>query len=363
MRRPEYLSPSAISRFVKDVESYYLYYLSDHPTPREPQTKPMAVGSAFDAFAKSYLHAALFGRGSDARFELAAIFETQVEAAQRDWAMLHGARVFEFYKDCGALGGLLEEMKLGSGARFEFELRGAVGSSAIVAGPPTMVGGGEMAAIIGESTVRKRAGARSTDYGDVVLLGKPDVAFVNRDGVHVIYDWKVNGYCSAYATSPMKGYLNIRDGRKLGVAHKECVFGYARGGTRINVGTTLDLLNEDWARQLAIYSWLAGEGVGGDFVVGIDQVVCKPMRGRGANPNDYPDLRVAEHRLRISPSFQHATYDLATEIWGIVNSDHVFRHMSKAESAERCALLDRMNAEYYNDDSEEGRLYRMLTEG
>jgi len=76
MRIPAYLSPSALGVFEKDREQYYLKYLADNRPPRMPQTEPMAVGSAFDAFVKSYLHHSLFGNhGKDNQYELNTIFE------------------------------------------------------------------------------------------------------------------------------------------------------------------------------------------------------------------------------------------------------------------------------------------------
>ena len=56
MRKPEYLSPTSISLHEKDVDEFYSRYLADNKMPRMAQTQPMAIGSAFDAFCKSYLH-------------------------------------------------------------------------------------------------------------------------------------------------------------------------------------------------------------------------------------------------------------------------------------------------------------------
>ena len=60
MRQPEYLSPTSIGLWQKDRQEFYLYYLADHRPPRIAQNEPMAIGAAFDAYIKSYLHEMLF---------------------------------------------------------------------------------------------------------------------------------------------------------------------------------------------------------------------------------------------------------------------------------------------------------------
>ena len=95
MRRPRYLSPTAISLWSKSREDYYIQYMADNRPPRDPQTMPMSIGSAFDAFAKNFLHQALFGVGNDPRFDLETLFQAQVEPQNRDWAWKNGAEAFK----------------------------------------------------------------------------------------------------------------------------------------------------------------------------------------------------------------------------------------------------------------------------
>jgi hypothetical protein len=66
----------------------------------------------------------------------------------------------------------------------------------------------------------------------VPLFGKPDVFFMNAEGAHVVFDWKVNGYCSKSAVSPAPGYKRIRDtwdwregdlSRNSGDAHRDYI--------------------------------------------------------------------------------------------------------------------------------------------
>ena len=127
MRVPEYLSPTSINLYYKDPEEFYIRYLSEFKPPRPPQTQPMAIGSAFDAFVKSYLHEKLFGKGKDPRFEPRTLFEVQVEPQHHSWAWRHGEKAFEFYRQSGALADLLIELQQAVGEpRFEIEIRGIV---------------------------------------------------------------------------------------------------------------------------------------------------------------------------------------------------------------------------------------------
>jgi hypothetical protein len=306
MRKMTYLSPTSLKMFCDDKALFYMTYLADNRLPRAPQTNAMAVGSSFDAYAKSYLYNALFGK-KDSRFELMALFEAQVESQNRDKAYAAGKHCFEEYKSTGALVDMMLELKQSTTEpRFEFDIMGQVDG--------------------------RREGV-AKDLGPVPFLGKPDVYFTNTIGARVIYDWKVNGFYSR--ASPMKGYIRCREGKQSHGSHKDCIPQLWKG-MKINVGFYLEQLNADWARQLAIYAWLCGEEVGtNQCIVGIDQLACQPDSIR-----PYPKIRVAEHRLRLGKDFQQATFALAQDAWAVINSDHFFRDISKEESQEKCKLLE-----------------------
>jgi len=326
MREIEYLSPSAIAKWEEGEEAFYLHYLTNNRPPREPQTRPMSVGSAFDAYVKSYLHDKLFGKNhaDSSRFDFDAIFQAQVEAQNRDWALIHGGYTFKLYKESGALTDLLMDLQTAqTSPRFEFEVRGLVNSE-------------------GHTEPKAR------EINGVTLLGKPDAAYVNKSGAHVILDWKVNGYCSKWPTSPAKGYVRLRgaNGQSWG-CHKDCS-PFELGGMTININGFLEHYKEDWSRQLAIYAWLCGEPVGGDFIVAVDQMSCKP-----SSIPEYPTIRVAEHRMRISKEYQWKVFQRCCEIWEIVHSGHIFRQLTLEESQARCALLDQQAEVMYGGHSEE----------
>lgn len=335
MRRPEYLSPSAIKTFLENEEDYYLRYLSDNKPPNPPQLQVMSIGSAFDAYAKSWLYENLFGKDHDPKYGFTALFEAQVEPHNRDWAIQHGAYVFEQYKQAGVLSDLLLELRQANGdPRFEFKIQGAVHGY--------------------------REG-RTQRLESVVLHGRPDVAFVNAAGHLVVYDWKVNGYLSKSAKSPEPGYIRLRSaGRTNYGKHKDCQ-SMVVDGLMINISNYLEDINkmtEDWATQLTVYHWLLGSPICSDtLLVGIDQIACDASKGA------LPAIKIAEHRTRISKAWQQRVFDIAAHIWERANSDHFFRDMSAEESVARCRVLDGQLAALQGDGSRKDQWFAGMSRG
>ncbi len=308
----EYLSPSRISTFYKSPKEFYLRYLCPHRPPPMLQTQPMAVGSAFDAYVKAWLYKSLYG-SNDPKYSFAALFETQVEAHNRDWAKMAGAYAFSQYKELGALGDLLLMLQKAVGdARFEFEVRGVVND-----GPEALA----------------RVVSDGEGHKPIVFLGKPDLAFDLANGTKVVLDWKVSGFCSKYGVSPMPGYVNLR-GRKGGTtAHERASIGF-KGSVKINKEPPSTYFNQDWLTQTCIYSWLLGIEVGSEFLIAIDQLACKP------DLKDMPDIRVSEYRCVIPPEDQFAIYEKARHVWEVAHSDHFFRDLSYEESKDQEKALD-----------------------
>jgi len=329
MRQIQYLSPTSISKWEESQEEFYLQYLADDRPPRFPQTQPMSIGSAFDAYVKSYLHEGLFGKGQDPKYGFEALFEAQVETQNRDWARQHGKYAFDCYNQAGSLIGLMTELQRADGdPRFEFEVRGAVHGY--------------------------REGNTAT-IANVTFLGKPDVTFTNSAGAHVILDFKVNGYCSI--ASPMKGYLRLRSPGNTHHGMHKAATPMMVHGMEINVGHRLEDLNNDWARQLAIYAWLCGEPVGSEFIVAIDQLACNSKKSM------LPQIRIAEHRLLISREYQQRIFDKGCEIWDIVHSDHIFRDMTLEESQDRCQYLDSYNQVLKGEGTSEDNWFASVCRG
>lgn len=302
MRTPEYISPSSLSKFESDRRTFYTRYLCDIRSERPPQFDFMAVGSAFDGFTKNAIHVAIFGEQATkgTPYERDTIFEAQVEPHVRDVARERGEDLFAQYVECGAFPSLLGDIEKSPFA-------------------PEM-----------EFTVQD-------DVSDVPLLGKPDLRYITKAGVHVICDWKVNGSTSKTGASPFKGYQVARDiwgSNTNGKAHK-----IYRGDAYKDV-MVQDLWLEEkcdyWADQLAIYAWLLGEPVGGEnFVVRMEQIACRPVKTR-----DLPRAKFATHMNRISEGYQQALLARVKMCWSTILSGHIFDDLSREESDDQCELLD-----------------------
>lgn len=294
MRKVEYLSPTSIAKWQENREEFYRDYLFDTRLGRDPQTQPMSIGSAFDAYVKSALFHAIYG-ATDPRFELQTLFEAQVEPHNRDWALEHGKYAFETYKDLGAFDDLLIQLQqAGAEPKFETELRGRVGKA--------------------------------------VLLGKPDAYYRNKEGHPVIFDWKVNGYCGKGNTSPKKGYVKLRGDDKKTV-HPSARLEYYKG-TLINSALRFEEADMTWAAQLSVYAWLCGNMPGDDFIAAIDQLAC------AGNGTPRATIRVAEHRALVGAKFQTEFFKLANQIWDQIQTGHIFENLSLEESQEKCRQLD-----------------------
>lgn len=293
MRIPAYLSPSSLALWEKNAEEFYLKHCAETRAPRLPQERPASVGSAFDACAKSALHSALFGPGADPAYSYEALFETQVEPQNRDWAKPEGEYVFDCYKSLGAYDELLRLLQQADEPpRFEFSVEAVLGG--------------------------------------VPFLGKPDCRFVIQ-GVHVVHDWKVNGFCSKTATSPTKGYKLCRPDDK---AHKKFV-PLNRGPLVIDTGYLEDC-SESWADQLTMYGWALGEKIGDqEVVLSIHQIAAKPI------PNQRPSLRVAEFMARVRDSYQELLLKRLQRAWKHISTGHILASLSVEDCAARCALLDK----------------------
>lgn len=304
MRTPPYVSPTALDTFYTNREEYYNKYLSENRPPRTPQNQPMAIGSAFDAFVKTHLSQHVEGCEP---FDLRELFETQVEEPMREWAWSNGKFVFEFYRRSGALASLMDMLvKASMAPKFELTVQGKIDG--------------------------------------VPILGKPDLYFVSEYGAHVILDWKVNGFCSTRNTSPMKGYALMRDGFEYKI-HKD----YQPVkflGIDVNGTYTLDQLNDKWAAQQAIYAWLLGEKIGGDFVICIEQITgCSTA------------LRVATHRCLVSKEFQLELHDKLMRMWELITTGHIFDDLSIEESRAKCESLE-IKADGYKGDTPEDAWFR-----
>lgn len=124
-------------------------------------------------------------------------------------------------------------------------------------------------------------------------------------------------------------WSNGKHSRSHNLSHSEYIPQNYRG-VEINGGLNLEVLNKDWADQLATYAWLLGLEVGEEFVASIDQLVGP----RG-------EQRVAGHRTKVGSASQVHLLQQYLELWTRINSTHFFRELSEQESRERCIAIER----------------------
>lgn len=328
MRIPKSLSYSSLALFEKNPEEFYMRYLAAKRPPRLPQVPAMAVGSAFDAYAKSALNYCLFGNAMSDQFEFGAIFESQVEPQCRDFGLRAGKHIFKCYKMCGAFNDLLTLLqKSTTPPRFEFSLEGNIGVAP--------------------------------------FLGKPDCQFTPDLGygpINCVFDWKVKGYCSKYGASPTPGYglcldcyKSAKPSRSHGKEHNKYLAMDFKGMT-INQGY-LEFVADEYADQCTLYGWLLGNAVGDENVVlGIEEIVAKYM-----GENTRPQLRYARHRARVKDEYQHKLFERVQRCWQAVTSGHVFTDMTRADNDARCEVLEDMSASLALDTSEDGQWFSEVT--
>ncbi len=288
-QKVKYLSYSAFTLFEKDPEKYYLRYMAPNKPPRDPQNHHMAVGSAIDAFIKAELYSRLIGKG-DPAFGKQALFETQVEAPQRDMAWKAGTVLYNVYEKLGGMTNLLDHMKGCIGEpKFEKEVVGPVES--------------------------------------VTLLGRPDVHYIHRQGKRAVHDFKAQGYWAQTKAQAKPGYLRILPGGK---ASRDCMPGYHHG-IEINLSKQMQRVHLEWAEQLSMYAWILGEEVGGDYVLTIDHFCCDQQGG---------EHRLAWYASICGSQWQREFFDRIKNAWEHIQRGHVFIHVSRAENDAKCAALN-----------------------
>lgn len=319
MRVPRYLSASNIFLFYSDRKEYYLKYLAEQRPPRMAQTKPMSVGSAFDAFAKSFIYEKIFGDGNQ-MFECRTLFEAQVEKQNWDSAWKAGKNVFDQYKASGALRDLMKLLRKATDIKMETRCEGEL-------------------------------------FG-VPFLGFPDLQF-KLNNRQIIIDWKVNGFYSKSGASPKKGFIKCTDGfeatkqsRRNGLPHKDATL-FDIDGMEINISQNFEACDSKWAFQTLLYCWLNGVAYEDNPIIGIDQLVCRP----GGL------VRVAQHRGRVSKQFREDSRKKIIEVWDVINRGHVrdsngetiayphiFTNMLKADSDAECKVLEGYHAAFSGDE-------------
>jgi hypothetical protein len=314
-RIPDYLSPTSLGSYKKDAKEFFLRYLATTRSPRLPQTQAMSVGSAFDAIVKAYLHNVIFG--PDAGWSESGLFEAQVEAHNRDFAVVAGRVVWNLYKGCGALQELVLSLTR------------------------------SVSAPVFETTMTKliTLNLDSGFHGSVPLRGVPDLLFSTGD-CQVILDWKVNGYLSK--ASPKRGYVMCYPTM---TSHRD-VFVTTHYGLPC-VSGAFEELYSDWAAQVTTYSWLLGSPCVNRTLNQIHQIAW--------NSEHVTKSRVAVHSGLCSPDYQRKLFGEYVDLWEKIQECSRTGVFNDAQGAP--LDVDNLNqvANTMIGDSLEQRTFRELT--
>lgn len=281
MRFPKYLSHSSISLFVRDRREFYKKYMCDYREEPMAQNQPMSVGSGFDAYVKFYLSRDL---GLN-KFHLRELFEKQVDKIHWTWAWENSQYIFKKYKELGAYKVLLNLLECSIiEPKFEFEV--------------------------------------TKEIEGVPLKGFPDLMIMLD--CSIIIDFKVNGYCSYNGVKPKQTYVHIYPNR---VRTKMPIINLHKG-ILINRSEYFELVNKAWAQQNVIYSWLMGEPVGSEYVIGIEQLAFFPGQ-------IWPELTVASHRGIPSKKYQEILMEEIQIIWQTIMSGVVCDDQEKIDQEQK----------------------------
>ena len=285
LREVKYLSSTGLSLYRKDPIEYFTKYLAVSKPPHLKQTKPMSVGSAFDAKVKSYLYERAYDSVPN-EWQFENLFESQVDSHNRDFARSSIEDTWGLYRKCGCLADLLILLdKSIDVPTFEVRMQRDI----------------------------------TTDYGDVTIMGIPDLLFKTAN-CNVILDWKVNGYCATRNVSPRRGFVCCYPDK---LCHKD-FYPDMHYGIPI-VADDFSKLYPDWGMQCTTYSWLLGEPVENRVINMVHQFAW------GKNP------RIAVHAGLVHSGYGTGLYNEYVDLWNRVSSGQIF-------DEDNDATIERLNA-------------------
>lgn len=248
----KYISYSSFKQALGCEYEFYLMRLAGMPYMPFPQTRPMAMGYAFESFVKAEI-ARLLGK-LEYKNKLAKLLEN-IQPEHQD-IIAKGHELFEEYCHCGQLKRLIDE-----GVE-DVELEGHA-----------ELGGHSIEGIV-------------SNFGVIKIFGKPDAVMVDRP-----LDWKVNGFESKWGKSPTPGYVRS----------------FTRGvdkGRHEKSQLPMELLDPEWATQMVFYNWLKKGAVVGPMLGAIEQVAISPTK-----------VSFSSFRSSISTTFVEKIFDQLNDLW------------------------------------------------
>lgn len=318
MREVKRLSPSGFMTFQQNLDQYVRRYLADMPEPRYPQTKPMAIGSSFDAFVKNELGRCLLPAEfvmPGGELHLKTLFESQVDDEEdQKWAWEEGGHLFLQYKDLGAFDDLLADFQ-GCHSTPVFES----GTSTLVEMPDGVI---------------------------VPLFGYPDCYYYKKEGILVILDWKCNNYTAKRVKSPSKFYLkerSIKDGKFFLRTHPK-VTPVEQDGLVVDAEHCFSEIDKKWCLQMTMYGWMLGHAIGEPVVLQIEQILIEP------NVENHPACKCVTYRGFASSEYQFQLADQLSAAWTAISSGHIYSNLTLEESEKRVETMSRLAAHKHEEN-------------
>lgn len=299
-----YLSPSSFKMAEQKPDEFYIEYLSGMPRSARVSSLPMSLGSAVDARIKEKLYKEFVSEQKN-EYSFDYMFE-RIDSPDKEVTRKDSLYLFEKYIKCGAFADLVIELNQGlkGSLNFQFKL----------------------------TTEIKDIEIGDSDGEPLRLSGWPDLMFsilINGSIFRVIYDWKVNGYYSAYSTSPIMYYNKCRyvDGSKLPESHKGFKRSSSIDSLLLHDGPVPDA---DWRDQLTIYSWMSGNGIEEECVHGIEQITGSGSKLRMTSARYYDNDK--NYKVNLLSRLR--------TVWKNCNDGHFFKNLSKEDNDRKCELLD-----------------------
>jgi hypothetical protein len=222
----------------EDEREFYIKYRADSKPNREPQTLPMAVGSAFDAEVKAFLLDSFHGKAG----QFVRLYEAQVEPQNRVAALPYGKLYFEQYKNMGGLSDLC-----------------------------IMLREADMLPMV-ELDYRHKV---NFDGVEINVNCKPDLLGENKTTT-LIHDWKVN------KGSPASGYVKSLPS---GLAHKTTMT-VTDPISGIRVAAHAEA-GKKWDDQLSFYFLARGFSEDKRYIASIDQITHDGAPGPKTRSNQF----------------------------------------------------------------------------
>lgn len=268
-RMPKHLSPSSLSTWKKCPYSFYLKKMApDKPAP-EPTSRATIAGTGFDAHVKAWIN----------QYQKLAKLDVGQAKLITD--------PMDYIKD--AIDD--EDLRIESnivGRKLLGIYIGTAGADLLQKTP--------IMTELDTTTVLGTTGIPVNTKIDAVL----------SDGQ--ILDWKVRGYASS-AKSPTQGWLCKWQKGKL----------YTQPHDKVD--WPFELINESWAKQLAIYNFARGHTPGQPLIGLIDELSMRNVE----IPDDIsPDtVTVTRLRLRIGEEFQIKVMKELETVWAMITEENI----------------------------------------